>query len=164
VSGAIRDAREDDLAALVELMRQLQYPNEASTVTDAHRATLATIEATPGQRLLVIEDEQGRVAGTAQLMILPNLSRDALPRATVENVCVDERLRGQRYGERLVAYCIEQARAAGCFKIALTTNRRRAAAHRFWERQGFEHTHRGYALALVDLSSTPATGSEPAAP
>jgi len=158
----IRDATEDDLPALVALMRQLQYPNDAETVTDAHRNALRQLQATPGQRLLVIEDEHGRVAGTAQLMIIPNLSRNALPRAIAENVCVDESLRGRRYGEELVRYCIERAREAGCFKLALTTNRHRVDAHRFWERQGFELTHRGYSLPLIDVSTTPATGNEQA--
>ena len=158
----IRDATEADLPAVVELMRQLGYPNDASEVTAAHRAALQALQHTPGQRLLVIEDERGRVVGTAQLMILPNLSRDAMPRAVIENVCVDESVRGRGFGELLSRYCIEQARAAGCFKVALTSNRVRAGAHRFWERQGFEHTHRGYSLALSDRPTTPDTGFAPA--
>lgn len=162
--GTIRDASEADLPAIVALMRQLGYPNEAGEVTDAHRAALRQIDAMPGQRLLVVEDERGRVVGTAQLSILPNLSRDAMPRAIIENVCVDESVRGRGYGEQLAHYCVEQARVAGCFKLALTSNRVRAGAHRFWERQGFEHSHRGYSLALVDRSFTPETGFAPAEP
>lgn len=158
----IRDATEHDLPAVVELMRQLGYPNEASEVTQAHRDALRLLQRTPGQRLLVIEDEHGRVVGTTQLMILPNLSRDGMPRAVIENVCVDESMRGRGFGELLSRYCVEQARAAGCFKVALTSNRVRAGAHRFWERQGFEHTHRGYSLALSDRSTTPDTGFPPA--
>jgi len=157
----IRDATEADLPAIVALMRQLGYPDEARAPTDAHRRALTQIQATPGQRLLVMEDETGRVVATAQLMILPNLSLHALPRAIVENVCVDARERGHGYGARLVRYCVEQARAAGCFKIALTTNLRRHDAHRFWEAQGFLHTHRGYSLALNALSSEPLIESTP---
>jgi GNAT superfamily N-acetyltransferase len=160
----IRDATTDDLPAILELMRQLGYPNEASTVTEAHRAALLDIQRTPGQRLLVIEDGSGRVVGTAQFMILPNLSRDALPRAVIENVCVDESVRGRGFGELLSRYCVEQARAAGCFKVALTSNRVRAGAHRFWERQGFAHSHRGYSLPLNDRSTTPDTGFTAAEP
>lgn len=162
MTARIRDATEADLPAIVALMQQLGYPDEAREPGEAHRRALAQLQATPGQRLLVLEDEAGRVVATAQLMILPNLSLHALPRAIIENVCVDARERGRGYGAQLVRYCVAQARAAGCFKLALTTNLRRRDAHRFWEAQGFVHTHRGYSLALNALSSEPQIDTPPA--
>lgn len=154
----IRDATEADLPAIVALMVQLAYPGEGVDVTDGHRRALAQLQATPGQRLLVIEDDAGRVVGATQLMIIPNLSLGGRPRAIVENVCVDAAARGNRYGERLMAYCLAQARAAGCFKLSLTSNRRRVDAHRFYERLGFQVTHTAFSYALADLDTTPAIG------
>jgi ribosomal protein S18 acetylase RimI-like enzyme len=61
-------------------------------------------------------------------------------------VVVDRAFRGRGHGERLVRHCIALAHNHGVRKLQLTSNVRRAAAHRFYERLGFEATHRGYSL------------------
>jgi GNAT superfamily N-acetyltransferase len=43
---------------------------------------------------------------------------------------------------------IEIARAEGCGLVQLTTDQRRADAHRFYERLGFVASHLGMKLAL----------------
>jgi GNAT superfamily N-acetyltransferase len=52
------------------------------------------------------------------------------------------------YGESLMRYAIEEARRAGCYKVSLTSNKRRAEAHRFYEKMGFTATHEGFRLLL----------------
>ena len=42
----------------------------------------------------------------------------------------------------------QEARAHGCGLLFLTTSERRAGAHAFYERVGFEHTGRRYAKPL----------------
>jgi GNAT superfamily N-acetyltransferase len=37
-----------------------------------------------------------------------------------------------------MAHAIEQARAAGCYKLALSSNAKRQAAHAFYESLGFQ--------------------------
>jgi ribosomal protein S18 acetylase RimI-like enzyme len=141
----IREATHDDLPSLVRLMAQL---NDATpTVLPAHEKAFADVHADPRQRLLVVEHD-GAVVASASLIIVPNLGRDGRPYAIVENVVTDEPLRGRRFGEKLMQYCIEQARAAGCYKIALTSRKHRADAHRFYRRLGFEASSEGFRLAL----------------
>jgi GNAT superfamily N-acetyltransferase len=110
---------------------------------DAYYAAFEQIEADPRQRLLVIVHGR-RVVGTASFIILPNLSYGGRPHAIIENVVVEESERGKGLGERLVRYCLDQARAAGCTHLSLTTDARRLDAHRFYERLGLNHSHKGY--------------------
>ena len=143
----VRDATEDDLPRIIELLAQLSpdTPREdlRQPQAESYRAAFREIEADPRQRLLVVEAE-GRVVGTAALIIVPNLSHQGRPYAIVENVVVDEQERGGGYGELLMRHAMEEARRAGCYKLALTSHKRRAEAHRFYERLGFQATHEGF--------------------
>ena len=143
----IREASEADLPRIVELLAQLSLdaPSErlAIPLPASYLAAFEEIVADPRQRLLVIE-AQGRIAGSAVLIIMPNLSHQGRPYAIIENIVIDTVARGAGYGEELVRYAIEEARKAGCYKLSLTSNKRRPDAHRFYERLGFQARHEGY--------------------
>ncbi|MCH7485073.1 MAG: GNAT family N-acetyltransferase [Chloroflexi bacterium] len=133
---SIRTANEADLPRLIELMAQLR-PDEPeaedpSCVEDYARV-LARMTA-QGQSVLVAEDD-GRIAG-------------ALVLAIVENMVVDEAARGKRLGEALIEQAIVEAQRAGCYKLSLTSNKRRTEAHRFYERLGFVQTHEAFRIDL----------------
>lgn len=61
---------------------------------------------------------------------------------------VDEKHRSMGYGEMLVRRAIEEARKAGCYRVSLTSNKRRTDAHRFYERMGFQRTHEAFRMDL----------------
>ena len=44
----------------------------------------------------------------------------------------------QGVGKAMMEHAREQCRLAGCYKLALSSNLRREAAHRFYEALGFE--------------------------
>jgi ribosomal protein S18 acetylase RimI-like enzyme len=58
-------------------------------------------------------------------------------RAILEDVIVDESLRGQGIGEALVGRALEIARERGAGGVSLTSNPRRDAANRLYSRMGF---------------------------
>jgi len=59
-------------------------------------------------------------------------------RAWIEDVVVDESARGLGMGDALVAAAMERARELGARNIDLTSRASRVAAHRLYERAGFE--------------------------
>ena len=97
--------------------------------------------------MLVVEDD-GRIVGALVLAIVENITRKGTPYAIIENVVVDEDARGQRHGEALIGQAVEEARQAGCYKVSLTSNKRRSEAHRFYERLGFVQTHEAFRIDL----------------
>ncbi len=144
---SVRRATEADLPRLIELMAQLR-PDEPeaedpSRVEDYARV-LARMTA-QGQSVLVAE-EDGRVAGALVLAIVENITHKGAPYAIIENVVVDEAARGKRLGEALIEQAIAEARRAGCYKVSLTSNKRRTEAHRFYERLGFVQTHEAFRI------------------
>jgi GNAT superfamily N-acetyltransferase len=48
----------------------------------------------------------------------------------------------------MMLWAIEEARRCGCHRVALTSNKRRKDAHRFYERLGFEASHEGFKIVL----------------
>ena len=143
----VRDATADDLPRIVELLAQLSpdEPREelGPPLPEVYQRAFREMVADSGQRLLVAEPD-GRIVGTVALVIIPNLTHQGRPYAIVENVVVDAAERSAGYGELLLRYAMEEARRAGCYKLSVTSNKRRKDAHRFYERLGFDATHEGY--------------------
>ncbi|MEV6844016.1 GNAT family N-acetyltransferase [Actinoplanes sp. NPDC051411] len=107
----------------------------------------AEIDADPRNELVVAIS--GRmIVGTCQLTFIPGLSRGGAERMTIEAVRVRSDLRGAGIGRRMMAYALGRARARGCAVAQLTTDKRRAEAHRFYESLGFVASHEGMKLAL----------------
>ena len=147
----MRDATEADLPRIVELLAQLSpdEPREdpGPPLPETYQRAFEQIEADQHQRLLVVE-AGGRVVGTASLIIVPNISHQGRPYAIVENVVVDAVERSGGYGDLLMRYAMEEARRVNCYKLSLTSNKRRTDAHRFYQRLGFQATHEGYRVTL----------------
>jgi GNAT superfamily N-acetyltransferase len=146
----IRLATEEDLPRLIELLAQLSLSPEPSAtpeLTDNNRRAFEAIANDPRQRLYVVEDG-GRLAGTCCLVIVPNLTHEGRPYAIVENVVVDESSRSSGYGELLMRHVMAEAQRSGCYKLALTSQKQRLDAHRFYQRLGFQATHEGFRIGF----------------
>jgi GNAT superfamily N-acetyltransferase len=86
------------------------------------------------------------VKGTATLVVVPNLTHNAQPWAQLENMVVDEAVRGSGVGRAILRHCLQSAWAAGCYKVQLQSDNARSGAHAFYEREGFVASSRGYRL------------------
>ncbi|HXP22341.1 MAG TPA: GNAT family N-acetyltransferase, partial [Streptosporangiaceae bacterium] len=77
----------------------------------------------------------GQIVGTLTLAMFP------IPtgvRAWIEDVVVDESVRGRRVGEVLTLAAVQLAQDAGARTVDLTSRPSREAAGRLYERLGFE--------------------------
>lgn len=147
----VRDATVEDLPAIValyaddELGRHRERPEDP--LPDVYVEAFRQIEVDPRHRLIVAEMD-GEVVGTLQLSFLPHVVLTGGERAQIEAVRVRSDKRGTGLGADLIEWAVEQARARRCRLVQLTTNAEREAAHRFYERLGFEASHVGMKLTL----------------
>jgi N-acetylglutamate synthase-like GNAT family acetyltransferase len=137
----VRDAREEDSAAIADLLGQLGYPASAGAMP----ARIARMRAA-GDRVVVAEVD-GSVAGLAALHVSPSLEHST-PAGKLAALVVDEAHRGTGLGRALVDAMEAEARERGCGVFFLTTAEGRADAHAFYERLGLERTGRRYAKTL----------------
>jgi GNAT superfamily N-acetyltransferase len=138
----IRDVEEADAAAIAQLLGQLGYPTELDVV----RRRLARIQVSDADRLFVA-DLNGQVVGLAGIHVSPSLEHDA-DAAKVSAIVVDEAFRRHGVGRALLDAVEAEARARGCVLVFLTTAERRADAHEFYRRLGWEETGRRFAKTL----------------
>jgi GNAT superfamily N-acetyltransferase len=146
-----RIATRADVPAVLQLLADDEISRARGTVAeDADAAIWAAfeeIDADPNNELLVADDD-GEIVATCQLTFVPGLSRNGARRMTIEAVRVRTDRRGAGVGRRFMAYALDRARERGCRIAQLTTDKRRADAHRFYASLGFEATHEGMKLAL----------------
>jgi GNAT superfamily N-acetyltransferase len=147
-----RLAARSDVPAILELLAD----DEVSRARDgaiseaadaAHWAAFDAIDADPRNELIVVE-EDGVPVGTFQLTFTPSLSRGGSERMTIEAVRVRSDRRGSGVGRQMMAWALDRGRERGCRLAQLTTDKRRADAHRFYESLGFVASHEGMKLAL----------------
>ncbi|XTZ16431.1 N-acetyltransferase family protein [Micromonospora echinospora] len=144
-----RTAVRADLPAVVALLADdvLGRSREATVVDEAYERAFADISADPRNHLVVAEQD-GEVVGCLQVTYIPGLGRHGAERALVESVRVRADRRGAGIGRALMTWVVDRARERGCALVQLTTDKRRADAHRFYVGLGFVASHEGMKLPL----------------
>lgn len=150
----IRDAIPVDIPTILQLSHAGDArgadtpPLDPDTLSDPrHRLAFDEIAADPSHRLVVAE-RNSEVVGTLQISLIPGLLRFGMKRAMLENVHIRADQRGNGLGSEMVLWAIDQARAAGCGMVQLTSNKVRIDAHRFYSKLGFTASHEGFKLLL----------------
>ena len=143
----IRDAAVADVPGILQVLADSGIDGGSSFTAEEARAHLARIRAWPNFRLLAAVDD-GEVVGTYSLVIMDKLGKRGTPAGVVEDVAVAPSRQGQGIGRAMMAHAIEECRKAGCYKLALSSNVKRAAAHKFYESLGFERHGYSYAVFL----------------
>jgi GNAT superfamily N-acetyltransferase len=145
----VRTATESDIPRIQELYLQLAFspppPDMPRPSAEEYRRVCREMNALPGYELIVAE-EAGKVVGTTVLAILPGMAHGVSPFAVIEYVVVDEKHRCKGVGKKLMEYCIECAKKASCYKIMLTSDKRRTEAHEFYKSLGFDASAHGFRL------------------
>lgn len=140
----IRRARAEDAPRLAELSGELGYPATAAEITKR----LRNLKAAPYNDLFVAESKDAGVIGWAHVSVTPLL--EAGTRAELNGLIVAEGQRSLGAGAKLLAAAEDWARKHGCPAMSVRSNVIRERAHKFYERQGYEHykTQKAFRKAL----------------
>ena len=143
---SIREATEVDLPAILSLYAQLGQDDGTVLDHDDAGRIFARLKTYPDYRIYVALADS-RVVGTFALLIMETIAHHGARSGILEDVVVETGLRGRGVGKKMMAYAGNLCREKGCYKIALTSNRNREAAHRFYESLGYEK--HGYSFAIA---------------
>ena len=82
-------------------------------------------------------EQGGKEIGRAYLYVISNDSHPE-PFGLMEDVYVDESLRGQGIGTKLVKFLITKAKKLKCYKLIATSRFERERVHRLYQKIGFK--------------------------
>ena len=112
---------------------QRLVPQLTSNNPPPARDDLAALVKSESSMLLIARTDNG-IIGAANLTVY------RVPtgiRAIIEDVIVDASARGQGIGEALVHRCLEIAHTKGASGVSLTSNLKRLAANKLYQKMGF---------------------------
>ena len=136
VNPLIREATEADLPEVLRIYAQPELDAGAVLSLEEARSRLQRFSSYPCYRLFVAEVD-GAVVGTFALLIMDNLAHLGAPSGIVEDVGVLPEFQGRGIGKQMMHKARELCAEAGCYKLVLSSNARRTAAHSFYESLGF---------------------------
>jgi GNAT superfamily N-acetyltransferase len=162
----VREATKEDFEEISRLT-VAAYRALKTWVGDEYAVHLTDVEArAKAENTIVLVAEDDRILGSVTLTIgggpyfewSPEVDGDCGFRM----LAVDPEVQGRGVGPRLVAECLERARAAGCRRMVIGSTEWMTTAHRIYERLGFRRAPeldqqwgaiRGLCF-LLDLRST----------
>jgi len=147
----IREAREDDVPAVVALLAADSVGGHGDTTEPAalpdYVRAFKRIARSPNDSLYVAELD-GDVVGTFQTTLITTLLGRGVAQLKVEAVHTRSDMRGKGVGAAMMRFAVELANQAGAKSVQLTSNKARRDAHRFYARLGFEESHVGFKMKL----------------
>src|SRR5271154_4405587 len=132
-SVVIRRARASDAFRLAELSGQLGYPTTAGEMAKR----LRRLKPASQNALFVAESPSAGVVGWAHVSVTHLV--EVGTRAELNGLIVAEDQRSLGAGARLLKAAEDWAREHGCPSMSVRSNVIRDRAHKFYERQGYEH-------------------------
>jgi GNAT superfamily N-acetyltransferase len=129
----IRRAKSADAPRMAELAGQLGYPATAAQI----RGRLRGIEPASQNAVFVADSAKDGVIGWLHVSKEPLLEVEI--RAEVNGLVVAEGQRSAGAGAQLLAAAENWARKNGCKSMSVRSNVIRERAHKFYERNGYEH-------------------------
>lgn len=133
----IAPAAATDVPALSDLLTAL-FSQEAEFTPDqaAQRRGVSHIIANPDSGTILLARQGDQVIGMVNLLFTISTALGE-PVALLEDMVVAPAGRGSGVGTQLLSAAIAAARARGCKRITLLTDRANEAAQRIYARQGF---------------------------
>jgi GNAT superfamily N-acetyltransferase len=129
----IRLARRADIKQIAKLARQLGYPSTPAQIAQR----LRTLKPANMHAVFVAELPDGRVGGWLHVSVSPQIETDL--RAEVNALIVADGQRSLGAGAQLLQAAESWSRKRGCKSMSVRSNVIRDRAHKFYERNGYEH-------------------------
>ena len=154
----VRNAEMRDIPGILKLLLQVDMVHHGirpdlfnGPATKYTADELASILTDPKTPVFVCADDQGRVLGHLFAIFQQHAGGGVMTDVKtlyIDDLCVDERMRGQGVGKMLYDHAVLFARENGCYNVTLNVWAGNDAALAFYQRQGMQPQKYGMELIL----------------
>jgi glucosamine-phosphate N-acetyltransferase len=88
--------------------------------------------------IIILEDDDENMVGSGTLFIEKKLTYGGCNMGHIENILIDEKYRGNGYGEKIVNKLLEICSEKKCYRVDLNCN---SELDNFYKKNGFEKKH-----------------------
>jgi glucosamine-phosphate N-acetyltransferase len=88
--------------------------------------------------IIILEDDDENMVGSGTIFIEKKLTYGGCNMGHIENILIDEKYRGNGYGEKMVNKLLEICREKKCYRVDLNCN---SELEDFYKKNGFEKKH-----------------------
>ncbi|MEC4986637.1 MAG: GNAT family N-acetyltransferase [Oscillatoria sp. PMC 1068.18] len=142
----IRIATNADLATLIKLYAAM---NNETPLSEKKAAELFTEMAKIPNYNIYLAYLDNEAVGTFSLLIVPTMMHPGIHKfAVLDAVVVSLALRSRGIGTAMIQEALKLGKAAGCYKLTLSSNLKRSRAHHFYESLGFQQHGWSFSLKL----------------
>lgn len=131
----LREASKADLAAILALYQQPGMDDKVLAL-EAAQALYLKMVGDPHYKIYVALAGK-ELIGTFALLMVPSLMQQKRSLAIVEDVMVSPAAQGKGVGKLMINFALELAEKENCYKLALSSNKKRENAHSFYRALGF---------------------------
>ncbi len=143
----IVEAKISDLQAILKLYAVEDLDDGFILPIDEAKSTFDKMQSYPNYKIYIARFD-GKTVGTFSLLIMDNLAHLGKSSGIVEDVVVAKDMRSMGVGKKMMEYAMKICKENKCYKMCLSSNLKREAAHRFYENLGFKK--HGYSF-LIEL-------------
>ena len=154
----IRRATESDMVGINKLLNQVLMVHHKGR-PDIFKANckkytdeeLREIIADDNRPIFVAEDEDGSVMGYAFCVFQQHINNNILTDIKtlyIDDLCVDENIRGRHIGRSLYDYVVNFAKDSGCYNVTLNVWSLNEGAMKFYEKCGLKPQKVGMEIIL----------------
>lgn len=142
----IRRAKEEDIADIMRLLGQILNlhaklrPDIFVPNMSKFREEDVIRKISDDDKPIFVAELDGRVVGYAftEIKVYSEDFHQKIREMKVDDLCVDESMRGKRIGEEMFAFLKEEAKRLGCYEIWLNVWEGNEAAKNFYKKQGMK--------------------------
>lgn len=140
----VRKAQNKDISAILNLLKQVNEvhakarPDLFKFATKYTAEEVAKIIADP-QTPLFVGEEDGSVLGYAMCKFIEHMGERLMADIKtlyIDDLCVDENLRGKGVGTQIYNHVLNFARASGCYNLTLNVWACNPSAEAFYKSRG----------------------------
>ena len=142
----IRRAEKKDMDGINKLLQQVLMVHHngrpdlfKSGAKKYNDEELAAIIEDDGKPIFVGVDEEENVMGYAFCVYQQHIGNNILTDVKslyIDDLCVDEQIRGQHVGRQLYEYVLDYAKQTGCYNVTLNVWACNESARKFYEKCG----------------------------